>query len=127
MRPFIRGFAGSFLAVAALPLMISIAGCHSHRIDATVENHTGEAITELEVDYPSASFGTNRVAPDGVFHYRFQVRNSGPVTVQYTAANEHVVKVSGPSLFEQQEGQIDIVLQPAGKVEFHPALTPDHP
>jgi hypothetical protein len=127
MSPSTRALAGAFLKVAALPFMLWVAGCHSYRIDATVQNHTGEAITELEVDYPSASFGTNRVAADGVFRYRFQVRNSGPVTVQYNTANDHQVKVSGPSLFEQQEGRIDIVLQPAGKVEFHPALTPDHP
>jgi hypothetical protein len=119
-----RALAGSFLTAAALPLVLSIAGCHSYRIDATVENHTGEAITELEVDYPSASFGTNRVAADGVFHYRFQVRNSGLVTVQYNTANDHQVKISGPSLSEQQEGRIDIVLQPGGKADFDTHLTP---
>jgi hypothetical protein len=124
MRPSTRTLAAWVSAAAWLPAAGLIAGCHSYRIDATVENRTGEAITELEVDYPSASFGTNRVAPDGVFHYRFQVRDSGPMTVQYTAANGHQVKVSGPTLHERQEGAVGIVLLPAGKGEFQTHLTP---
>jgi hypothetical protein len=49
-----------------------------------VENRTGAAIELLEVDYPSASFGADTLASGADFHYRFQVRGSGPVKVQYT-------------------------------------------
>jgi len=112
------------IAANCLSLALLLAGCHSYRVDATVENRTGWAITELEVDYPSASFGANSLAPDGVFHYRFQVRGSGPVTVQYTAADRRQVKLTGPTLHEKQEGRLDIVLQPNGKAAFHVELFP---
>ena len=113
--------AGGFAAVL-LPLIGLLAGCHSYQIDATVENHTGQAIDLVEVDYPSASFG---LAAGAEIHYRFKVRGSGPLTVQYSDRASHQVRqISGPGLSEHQEGRLEIVLLPGGKAEFHPALSP---
>jgi hypothetical protein len=109
-------------AAVGLLGLCGIAACHSYHIEATVENRTGEAITLLEVDYPSASFGVDTLAPDGAVHHRIQTRDSGPVSVQYTAAHGHQVQVKGPTLYENQQGTLDIVLLPGGKVEFHPEL-----
>jgi acyl-[acyl carrier protein]--UDP-N-acetylglucosamine O-acyltransferase len=53
-----------------------------------IENQTGQPIHELEVDYPTASFGTNTLAPGAAMHYRFQIRGSGPVKVEYTCRME---------------------------------------
>ena len=100
------------------------AGCKSPHVDVSVENRTGTEVKLLEVDYPSASFGANSLAADAVFHYRFQVRGSGPVTVQYTAPDGHQVQNTGPTLHEKQEGRLDIVLPPEGKAAFHVELTP---
>jgi hypothetical protein len=118
----------SRVAAAALGLLCfnAISGCHSHHIEATIENHTGAAITLLEVDYPSASFGADTLASDGIFHHRIQTRNSGPISVQYTAAGGHAIQIKGPDLNEGQEGSIEIVLLPNEKAEFHPALNPQH-
>jgi hypothetical protein len=104
-----------------------LCGCHSFQIDTTVENRTGAAIELLEVDYPSASFGADTLASGADFHYRFQVRGSGPVKVQYTEDGSHKVRqMSGPEVFEHQEGSLEIVLLPEGKAEFRPQLSP-HP
>lgn len=100
------------------------SGCHSYHIEATVENRTGAAISLLEVDYPSASFGVDTLAQDGVYHHRIQTRDSGPISVQYMAPHRHSVQAKGPTLYEKQQGSIDIVLLPDGKVEFHPSLQP---
>jgi hypothetical protein len=111
--------AGVFLCAA------SVCGCHSYRIDVTVENRTGSPIELLEVDYPSASFGADNLGIGEQYHYRFQVRGSGPVKVQYTETAGHQLwQETGPELFERQEGRLDIVLLPGGKAEFHPALSP---
>jgi hypothetical protein len=100
-------------------------GCHSYQIDTTVENRTGASIELMEVDYPSASFGADQLAAGAEYHYRFKVRGSGPVKVQYTDSLNHQLRqMSGPEVFERQEGRLEIVLLPGGKVEFHPALTP---
>jgi hypothetical protein len=114
------------LVAGCVALTALLAGCHSYRIEATVENRTGGAITQLEVDYPSASFGANSLAADAVFHYRFQVRGSGPVAVQYTASDGRQVQITGPTLNEKQEGRLDIVLPPAGKAAFHVELNPQN-
>lgn len=113
------------LASLAVVLAVFLSGCRSYHIDATVENRTGSAIELLEVDYPSASFGADRLADGAVYHYRFQVRLSGPVKVQYSESASHAVRqATGPELFEHQQGKLEIVLQPGGKMSFKPELTP---
>lgn len=110
-------------AVTVLSAVL-FSACHSYHIDATVENHTGTSIQLLEVDYPSASFGADSLATDASFQYRFQVRGSGQLKMQYTAANGQTVQITGPTLTERQQGTLEIVLEPGGKAEFHPQLIP---
>ncbi len=112
-----------FIAVL-LPFLSVVAGCHSYHVETTVENRTGGAIQLLEVDYPSASYGTDGMAASGVFHYRIQLQGSGPIKVQYTASDGRQVQIGGPTLAERQEGKLQIVLLPGGKAEFHPELSP---
>lgn len=112
-----------FLSAALFPVLLGGIGCHSYHIDATVENLTGSPIQLLEVNYPSASFGDDVLAAGAIFNYRFQVRGSGPLKVEYTTSGQHQVQILGPVLAERQEGRIQIVLLPNGKVEFHPQLT----
>ena len=117
----------AFLSAFPLLGVGFLCGCHSYQIDATVENRTDAAIELLEVDYPSASFGADTLSSGADFHYRFQVRGSGPVQVQYTEGGSHKVRqMSGPEVFEHQEGRLEIVLLPEGKAEFRPQLSP-HP
>lgn len=118
----IFGFWPSVIAVVTA--LVCLNGCHSYHIEATIENHTGGTVTLLEVDYPSASFGVDTLAADGVFHHRIQTRGSGPISVQYTAADGRAAQIKGPTLYEGQDGSIEIDLQPGGKAEFHPVLSP---
>jgi hypothetical protein len=113
----------AILAMAIATVMTAI-GCHSYHIDATLENQTGAPVRLLEVDYPSASFGANSLAAGAVFHYRVQLRGTGPLKVQYTSADGHLAQIDGPTVAERQEGTLEIVLLPGGKAEFHPQLTP---
>jgi hypothetical protein len=112
------------LCAAAFLAAFFVYGCHSYHIDATIENRTGAPIQLLEVDYPSASFGADSLADGADFHYRFQVNGSGQLKVSYTAANGKTVQISGATLAERQQGTLEIVLEPGGKAEFHPQLTP---
>lgn len=110
----------ALLAAFLSPVLLAASACHSYHIDTTIENRTGAPIQLLEVDYPSASFGADQLAAGAVFHYRFQVSGDGPLKVQYTAPNHRQVQITGPSLVNSQQGQLVIVLLPAGKAEFHP-------
>jgi hypothetical protein len=112
-----------FAAFLSCIFLVAIA-CHSYHIDTTIENRTGADIQLLEVDYPSASFGADRIASGAVYHYRFQVNGSGPLKISYTGADEKQVQIAGPTLVERQQGQLKIVLLPGGKAQFLPQLTP---
>ena len=101
-----------------------VTACHSYHIDATIENRTGADIQLLEVDYPSASFGADHIASGATYHYRFQIRGSGPLKITYTGADEKQIQIAGPTLVERQQGQLKIVLLPAGKAQFQPQLSP---
>ena len=109
-----------FLAAA----FFTSTGCHSYHIDTTIENRTGADIQLLEVDYPSASFGADRIASGAVYHYRFQVNGSGPLKITYTGADGKQVQIDGPTFVEHQQGQLKIVLLPSGKAQFLPQLSP---
>jgi hypothetical protein len=114
-----------FLLAALVFLgLLAVAGCHSYHVDTTVENRTGKPVNLLEVDYPSASFGTGKLDSGAVYSYRMQFRNSGPLKVIYTAEDGHQITVDGPEVAAKQEGRLQIVLLPGGKAEFHPELTP---
>jgi hypothetical protein len=115
-----RAIFAAFLSA----ILLSATACHSYHIDAAVENRTGADIQLLEVDYPSASFGADRIASGAVYHYRFQVNGSGPLKISYTGPDEKLIQIAGPTLVERQQGQLKIVLLPAGKVQFVPQLTP---
>ncbi len=103
-----------------------LTACHSYHIEATVKNDTGAPISLLEVDYPSASFGADAVSAAAEVHHRIQTRGNGLLKVQYTDASGKQIQITGPTLYENQEGRIDIDLQPSGKADFRPALNPAH-
>ncbi len=78
----------------------------------------------VQVDYPHASFGTQRLAPGASFHYRFKLLGSGPVRITYIDAQNGEHAETGPALNEGQEGQLYIVLSATGHAEFHTSLKP---
>ncbi len=101
-----------------LASLLSVAGCHSAMVDATVQNRSGATVTLLEVDYPSASFGTQNLANGADFHYRFKVLGSGPLKLSYTDTARHDHTSTGPTLHEGAEGLLNISIPPAGDVRW---------
>lgn len=104
---FLRG-------LLVLPAVLLISGCHSAFVEATVSNHTSQRLQLLEVDYPSASFGTQTLAPGADFHYRFKVLGEGKLTLTYTDSSNKEQKSNGPELQEGAEGPLHIIIAPSG-------------
>jgi hypothetical protein len=100
------------------------ASCRAYIVNVTVVNHTGGPVDLLEVDYPSASFGVDTLAPGAEYHYHLQLEDSGPFKVQYTEGKTREFKSTGPTAHQGQHGDLEIVLNPDGKTEFRPHLTP---
>ncbi len=95
-------------------LLLCATGCHSAYVEATIRNQTTQPITLVEVDYPSASFGTQTLAPNQDFHYRFKILGSGNLKFIYTDAAHAEHNAVGPSLAEGDEGTLLVSLDPAG-------------
>lgn len=123
MKPW-NSVGHGILAALFAPMLVWAVGCHSYHIDVNVENRTGEAIQLLEVDYPSASFGADKLTTGEIFRYRIQARGSGPIKLEYTGGGGRQTQITGPTLAERQEGRIQIVLLPGGAAKFYPQLTP---
>jgi hypothetical protein len=102
------------LQAIALAAVLSLAGCHSAHIDATISNRTAGPLSLIEVDYPSASFGTQTLAAGADFHYRFKVLGSGAASVQWTDATNHEHTSTGPTLHENDEGALTLTFNAAG-------------
>lgn len=93
-----------------LAAALILSGCHSAYVNATISNHGLTPISVVQVEYPSASFGTQSIAPGQEFKYRFKVLGSGTVKLTYTdeARVEH--KFTGPSLKEGDEGDLSAIV-----------------
>jgi hypothetical protein len=109
-------------ALVLLTCLTAATGCHSPYVITTVSNHTGKPIELLEVDYPSASFGTQALAPGADFYYRFKVLGSGTMKLLYTDSAHQDHKSDGPFLKEGTEGPLTIVIADTG-VTWQPAFT----
>jgi hypothetical protein len=94
--------------------LLAVTGCHSAYIEATLSNRSAQPLSLVELDYPSASFGTQNLAPGQDFHYRFKVLGSGDLKLLYTDAGHTDRKASGPSLQEGDEGNLNIIVGNAG-------------
>ncbi len=110
----------SIPALALLTALFATAGCHSPYVVATVSNRTSKPIELLEVDYPSASFGTQNLAAGSDFHYRFKVLGSGSMKLLYTDSTHQDHKSDGPFLKEGAEGPLAITITETG-VTWQPA------
>jgi hypothetical protein len=109
-----------FIPALSLFALMAFTGCHSPYVATTVSNRTSRPIELLEVDYPSASFGTQNLAPGADFHYRFKVLGSGSMKLLYTDSSHQDHKSNGPFLKEGAEGPLTIVIADTG-VTWRPA------
>ena len=114
----------AFLLLSTITLF-SLVGCKSPYIAAIITNDTGGDISVVEVDYPSASFGTDALSASATYTYRFKIIGSGPTKVSWTDAAHHDHTSAGPSLYEGQHGQLAITLTSAG-ASWSTHLIPNH-
>ena len=91
-----------------LAACLVVAGCHSPYVSATIANHSAAPLRLVEVDYPSASFGTGNLAAGAQFHYRFKIQGASPIKIQFTDEQGKQHEATGPELRQGQEGQLTI-------------------
>ena len=97
-----------------LTVAVGMVGCHSAFVDAVVRNGTAETVTLVELDYPSASFGTQTLGPGAEYKYRFKVLGTGQVKLLWTDAKHVEQHSDGPELKEGDEGPLAVTLTASG-------------
>lgn len=100
------------LGLLGIVALVTVTGCRSPYVSATVKNDTGAVVTLIEVDYPSASFGRDSLAVGAAYAYRFKIIGSGATKVSWTDAQRKQHTSAGPDLHEGQHGQLIITLTP---------------
>jgi hypothetical protein len=118
-RPVCKIFLGGLLTIAML------SGCRSRFVEVTIDNQASTPVRLVEMDYPSASFGTEQIAANSIYHYRFKIQGSGPVKLEFTDAQGKTHTANGPELNEGAEGHLAVVLDADEKVnwQFTPATS----
>jgi hypothetical protein len=101
--------------VAAMALL-GLVGCKSAYVEADIVNASGAAVSLVEVDYPSASFGVGSLGAGATYHYRFKILGDGATKVMWTDAARKEHTVAGPVLQEGQQGGLIVTLEPESAV-----------
>jgi hypothetical protein len=98
------------LAVSVV-LLVALTGCKSRVIRVSVVNASQQPLSAIIVDYPSATFGVNMLAPGQTWQYTIKPVETGPLKVQYTNAQGQSRTFVGPTLSKNNEGVIQVSLQ----------------
>jgi hypothetical protein len=91
-------------------LVFILAGCRAHMVSVRLINTSAEPISTIIVDYPSATFGKDKLAPGETFSSPVKLIDTGPIKVQFTDAKGANHSYTGPIVHQNAEGLIDIKL-----------------
>lgn len=100
-------------ALRAFVLIFScavLAGCRSRVVEVKLINASPQPLTIIVVDYPSATFGVDKLGPGATYQYPIKPVATGPLKVQFTDAQGHSHSYTGPALHKNDQGQLTVTL-----------------
>jgi hypothetical protein len=112
------------IAAASILLLSSLMACRTALVETTIANRSGSELRVVQVDYPSASFGCEKIAAGADYHYRFRIQGSRPLKLSYNDTANHEHHFTGPTLYEGQRGPLLITIDGPDHASFVPQLTP---
>ena len=111
-------------ACAAALAAVSITGCRSPWVQATILNNEETPVNLVEVHYPGGTFGVQNIAAHGKYTYRFHILSDDPVEVDFTDAAGREKKIKGPELDQGEEGTLTIEIRSGDQVVWTTGLHP---
>lgn len=113
-----------FIFLLAATAIIPLNGCRNPFVQVSVQNAGATELHNIEVDYPSASFGISSLAPGQAFHYKVHLRDDGHMKVQFFDSKEAPHSGTGPYAAEGQRGTVTITLDGTGRNTWNAQLQP---
>ena len=100
----------SKIRVALLALLLLVGCSHSRVIKVNVINSSADKISNIIIDYPSATFGIRLLAPGKTFQYAIKVTENGALKIEFTDAQGKTKRFPGPAVRKDDEGSMEIKL-----------------
>jgi hypothetical protein len=100
----------SFCLAAALVFMIAMAGCRARVVKIILTNTSAEPIKTIIVDYPTATFGKDTLAPHETYFSLVKPVDKGRIKVHFTDAQGTTHTYESISLEPGDDGWVNIKL-----------------
>lgn len=94
--------------IAALIFLITLTACRARVVKVSLINTSAEPVKTIIVDYPTATFGKDKLAPGETFSYGIKPLETGPLKVRFTGMDGREHSYTGPMLARNDEGEIDL-------------------
>ncbi|HSC45001.1 MAG TPA: hypothetical protein VLC94_04185 [Candidatus Acidoferrum sp.] len=104
----------SFRLVLPALFAIALCGCRAHMVKITLVNASAEPISTVIVDYPSATFGKDKLAPREEFSSVVKITDTGAINVQFVDAKGVSHSYKGPTLHQNAVGSVIVTLEQTG-------------
>ena len=103
-------------ATAILIALAALAGCHSHVVNVNLTNTSKDTVKTIIVDYPTATFGKDKLSPGETFSYAIKPLETGLIRIQFTDAQGSIHTYNGSQLHKNDEGSIAVNMNQSGMV-----------
>jgi hypothetical protein len=116
-----------FRLIAPFFILIALAGCRSRVITVNLINISTEPIKTIIVDYPTATFGKDALAPGATFSYAIKPLETGRLKLRFTDAQGAIHSYEGVALQQNDEGSVTIKMtQSSADVRYDIARGKNH-
>lgn len=85
-------------------------GCRSRVVNVKLINTSQKPLSIIVVDYPTATFGVDKLEPGATYQYPIKLLGTGPLNIQFTDADGHNHTYTGPALHKNDEGSVTVQL-----------------
>ncbi|HKT50738.1 MAG TPA: hypothetical protein VJV96_10590 [Candidatus Angelobacter sp.] len=87
-----------------------LVGCRSRVVNIKLINTSQKPLSIIVVDYPTATFGVDKLESGATYQYAIKPLGTGPLNVQFTDADGHNHTYTGPALHKNDEGSVTVQL-----------------
>src|ERR1700749_691628 len=100
--------------IAILLFMALLAGCRARVVDINLTNTSNAEVKTIIIDYPTATFGRDKLAPGETFHYSIKPLETGMLKIQYTDVLGSIHTYTGTQLHKDDRGTIEVNINQGG-------------